>query len=344
MILAGDVGGTNTRLALFEREPSRLRLVATADYLSHKYSGLDQAVALFLAEHAVSGAIESAAFGIAGPVEDGQRVQATNLPWVIERAVLSAKLNISQVALLNDLAANAYGTCWLRDDDLHVLNTGTSHPRSNKALIAAGTGLGEAGLVFADGGYMAVASEGGHCSLAPQREIEIELLQFLRKKYGHVSWERVVSGAGLVNIHEFLRQRGLAGKSTPELGQMPQLAGLDPAARISRAALLGIDPLAGQALDLFVGFYGAEAGNVALKFLATGAMYVGGGIAPKILDRLQQGGFMEAFVAKGRFSRLLERIPVLVILNDRTALLGAALLAARQAGYCFDEPPVQLAR
>ncbi len=340
MILAGDIGGTNTRLALFERERSRLRLVATADYLSHKYSSLDEVVVLFLAEHAVSGAVESAAFGVAGPVEDGQRVQATNLPWVIDRSVLSAKLDISQVALLNDLAANAYGTCWLRDDDFHALNAGVSRPRSNKALISAGTGLGEAGLVFVDGSYTAVASEGGHCSLAPQHEIEIELLQFLRKKYGHVSWERVVSGAGLVNIHEFLRQRGSAGKSTVELGHMPQLAGLDPAARISQAALLGIDPVAGQALDLFVGFYGAEAGNVALKFLATGAMYVGGGIAPKILARLQQGGFMDAFVAKGRFCRLLEQIPVLVILNDRTALLGAALLAARQAGYCFDEPPL----
>lgn len=340
MFLAGDIGGTNCRLACFEREPSRLRLVATADYPSNNYSGLDEVVALFLAEHSITDAVESAVFGIAGPVEDGRRAQVTNLPWVVDQALLSNNLNTSKVGLLNDLVANAYGTCWLTNDDYFALNIGVAHPRSNRALISAGTGLGEAGLVFVDGCYVAMASEGGHCSFAPQQAIEIEIYNFLQQKYGHVSWERVVSGAGLMNIFEFLCQRQSKSESTATLAQMPELADLDPAAMISQAAILGLDPIAEQALDLFIKFYGAEAGNVALKFLATGAVYVGGGIAPKILLKLQEGGFFDAFISKGRFSKLLEKISIYVILNERTALLGAALIAARQAGYSFEEPPI----
>ncbi len=339
MILAGDIGGTNCRLAWFERESTRLKLIATADYRSNSYAGLDQVIALFLAEHSITDAVESAAFGVAGPVEEG-RVQATNLPWVIDQSALCKKLNTSKVALLNDLVANAHGTRWLNNDDYVALNTGVAHPGSNKALISAGTGLGEAGLVFVDGGFEAVASEGGHCSFASEQEIDVELYRFLQQKYGHVSWERVISGAGLRNIDEFLRQRESPTKTEVRLARIPELAGLDPSAMISQAAMLGLDPTAGQALDLFVRFYGAEAGNLALKFLATGAVYVGGGIAPKILPKLQEGGFFDAFISKGRFSKLLEKIPVFVILNDRTALLGAALVAARQANYNFEKPPI----
>lgn len=339
MFLAGDIGGTNSRLALFERESSRLRLIAIADYLSNNYSGLDEIVALFLAENSITRAVESAAFGIAGPVEDGQRVHATNFPWVVDKAVLSSNLSTSNVGLLNDLVANAYGTCWLTNKDYFALNTGVPHARSNKAIISAGTGLGEAGLILVDGRYTAVATEGGHCSFAPQRPIEIELFRFLQEKYGHVSWERVLSGPGLTNIYEFLCQQASQSEPAVALAQIPELASLDLPARISQAAILGIDQTAEQALNLFVGFYGSEAGNVALKFLATGAMYVGGGIAPKILPKLQEGRFFASFVSKGRFSKLLKQISIYVILNDRTALLGAALVAARQAGCCFEEPP-----
>ena len=339
MFLAGDIGGTNCRLAWFERESTRLRLITMADYPSNNYAGLDEVVALFLAEHSITNDVESVAFGVAGPVEGG-RVQTTNLPWVVDQAILSSNLNTSKVALLNDLVANAHGTCWLTNDDYIALNTGVAHPRSNKALISAGTGLGEAGLVFVDGRFEAVASEGGHCSFAPEQEIEIELYRFLQQKHGHVSWERVVSGAGLVNIYEFLCQRGSQTKTTATLAQIPELASLEPPVMISQAAILGLDPAAEQALDLFVRFYGAEAGNLALKFLATGAVYVGGGIVPKILPKLQEGGFFDSFISKGRFSKLLEKISIFVILNDRTALLGAALVATRQAGYNFEEPPV----
>lgn len=339
MFLAGDIGGTNCRLAWFERDSSRLRLIAMSSYRSSNYSSVDQIIALFLAEHAITDSVESAAFGVAGPVQEG-RVQTTNLPWLIEQSALCHNLNTSKVALLNDLVANAYGTQWLTSDDYVALNTGVSHPKSSKALISAGTGLGEAGLVFVDGRFEVVASEGGHCSFAPVQALEIELFRFLQQKYGHVSYERVVSGAGLINIHEFLGQREAHSKTGVALSQIPELAGLEPAAKISQAAMLGLDPTAEQALDLFVRFYGAEAGNLALKFLATGAVYVGGGITPKILPKLQEGGFFSSFIAKGRLSTLLEQISIFVILNDQTALLGAALVAARLAGYNYEKPPI----
>lgn len=340
MFLAGDIGGTNTRLACFERESARLRLVASSDYKSSEYSGLDEVVADFLQHHSISSPIESAMFGVAGPVECGKTVQATNLPWVVDQAQMCRKLQTENVGLINDLVANAYGTSWLTSDDYVVLNAGVMQAGSNKAMISAGTGLGEAGLVFVDGRYAAVASEGGHCSFAPQQAIELELLKFLQKKYGHVSWERVISGAGLVNIYEFLCQRNQQSGNGEKLAQIPELANLDLPAMISQAALLGVDLVAEQALDLFVSFYGAEAGNVALKFLAVSGLYVGGGIAPKILPKLQDGTFLQAFVSKGRFSKLLENIAIFIIINDRTALLGAALMAARQAGYDFDEAPI----
>ena len=340
MLLAGDIGGTNCRLACFQRESSRLRQVATADYASNDYSGLEEVVAKFLQEHSIKKPIESAVFGVAGPIENGDTVRTTNLPWVIERRALCSELDAENVGLINDLVANAYGTCWLTSEDCAVLNAGVPHPGSNKALISGGTGLGEAGLVYVDERYAAVASEGGHASFAPQTEVEIELLLFLQKKFGHVSWERVVSGAGLENIYEFLQQRDTQTSNGVRLEEVAELENLDGPAKISEAASLGIDPVAECALDLFVRLYGAEAGNVALKFLAVSGLYLGGGIAPKILPKIKEGTFLESFVSKGRFSALLEDVPILVILNDRTALLGAALVAARQAGYEILEAPL----
>lgn len=340
MLLAGDIGGTNCRLALFERENSRIRLVETADFASNQYASLGEVVKLFLGEHGVDSVIENAAFGVAGPVDDGRRVQATNLPWVVDSAILSGILKTPKVILMNDLVANAYGTFLMTESDYVTLNSGVARTGANMALISAGTGLGEAGLVCVGGQYSAVASEGGHCSFAPQREIEFKLLCYLQKKFGHVSWERVISGGGLLNIYNFLCEQGGQSQSIDTLAGYPELDDLDPSAKISKAAILGIDQIAEQSLDLFVGFYGAEAGNVALKFLATSAVYIGGGIAPKILPKLLAGSFFEAFVAKGRFDRILQEIPIRVILNDRTALLGAALIAARQAGFDVKDPPV----
>ena len=311
MILAGDIGGTSTRLGLFERHGANVREVAGERYLSREYPGLLPIVREFRFAHA--GPVDRATFGIAGPIRDG-RVVTPNLPWVIEGAALAAELSLPRVTLLNDLEANAWGVATLAESDSIVLAAGAPAKAGNAAIIAAGTGLGEAGL-FGDGAALRpFATEGGHADFAPHDELTIELYRWLRSKHDHVSWERVVSGPGLVSIFTFLGEmRG--SKATPAPAD---------AAAISQAALDGSDELAVSALDLFVTLYGAEAGNLALKMSATRGLWVGGGIAPKILPRLKQPGFLEAFCDKGRFRAFLERIPVRVILNENAALRGAA--------------------
>jgi glucokinase len=229
------------------------------------------------------------------------------------------------VALLNDLEANAYGLAMLAPDDFVALNNGTTEASGNMAIIAAGTGLGEAGLHWDGGQHHPFASEGGHASFAPSNAFQIELLSYLLREFTHVSWERVVSGPGLYNIYRFLRDTG-RGEEPPWLGE--EIRRGDPAAVISQAALAGSSALCGQALDLFIALYGAEAGNLALKLMASGGVFVGGGIAPKIITKLRDSTFIEAFVAKGRMQSLLQDIPVRVILNDKAALLGAARFAA----------------
>jgi glucokinase len=324
MILAGDIGGTSTRLALATVEGGVLRLAAVKRYASRDHAGLEEIVEAFTGEH--SDPIEHACFGIAGPIRDG-RVETPNLPWVIESAVLARRLGIPRATLLNDLEANAYGVFTLAESDFAVLNAGRPPREGNAAIISAGTGLGEAGY-HGDGDELhPFASEGGHADLAPRNDLEIELFRWLRQKYGHVSYERAVSGPGLVAIYAFLAETG-RGSSSPEFAA--EMNAGDAAAAISRAALDGRSDLANSALDLFVSLYGAEAGNLALKMKATRGVYVGGGIAPKILPRLTGPGFLEAFTDKGRFRAFLEAIPVKVILNDRTALRGAAWRAARE--------------
>jgi glucokinase len=336
MILAGDIGGTSTRLALFEINGGKLTATVTPQkFHSADHKGLDEIVAAFVAAQARTGKpppIEHAAFGIAGPIRDG-KVRTSNLPWVVDAAQLATQLKVADVHLLNDLEANAYGIAELTPADLVTLNEGVEDRHGNEAVISAGTGLGEAGIFFDGKQLHPFACEGGHADFAPRDELEIDLLRQLQKKFagtgGHISCERVLSGQGLVNIYEFLRDTG-RGRETPEVAAAIKSG--DPAAAISKAALDGSSPLCAQALDMLVSIYGAEAGNLALKIMATRGVYIGGGIAPKIIRKLQEPRFMRVFCDKGRLKPVLELIPVRVITNDLTALLGAARFAAVEAG------------
>lgn len=323
MFLAGDIGGTNARLAFFEIEVGRPRLVAEKIYRSREQSSLEEAVEKFVGEHGQL-SVGSACFGIAGPVRDG-KVTAANLPWIIEASRLSKLLNDACVTLINDLEANAYGLSALAEEDFVVLNAGSPDPQGNEAIISAGTGLGEAGLRLEGKRRRPIASEGGHADFAARGDLQIELLRFLFAKYSHVSCERVLSGPGLLNIYTFLRD---TGRFDEPAWLTEQLRHEDPAAVISRMALDGKSELCAQSVGIFVSIYGAEAGNLALRMLATGGVFLGGGIAPKIISQLKAPAFMEAFAAKGRMEFLLKSIPVRVIMNDQTALLGAAVRAA----------------
>ncbi|RNC67944.1 MAG: glucokinase [Desulfuromonadales bacterium] len=320
-ILAGDIGGTSTRLAYFRADGGNLSPMAEGRFPSKESGSLVEIVARFAAEHRL--AADRACFGIAGPVREG-RVRTPNLPWSIEASELASALALPTVYLINDLEANAYGIDLLGEKDLSVLNPGTPDPTGTIAIISAGTGLGEA-LAYWDGSaHRPLPSEAGHADFAPRNELEADLLLYLRAEHGRVSSERVVSGPGLRNIYRFLRDTRHLPETPAVAEEMRQG---DPSAAISKAALDGSCPLCGQVLELFVSLYGAEAGNSALRYLATGGIYVGGGIAPKIIDLLKRPTFMVAFTAKGRLSPLLETIPVRVILNDRTALLGAGRCA-----------------
>ena len=324
MILAGDIGGTKTRLALFAPGPGRSDPVSERTYSSQEYPGLEVIAREFL--RATGAAIESACFGVAGPVKEG-RSSTTNLAWVVDARDLARDLRLPRVALLNDLEASAFGLEALRTDEVVVLQEGIPAAAGNQALIAAGTGLGEAALYWDGRRHRVFATEGGHAGFAPADETQIELLRYLVRHFEPVSWERVLSGPGLVNIYSFLRDSG-RGEEPSWLAD--EISAGEPAAVISAAALSGRSALCSEALDLFVALYGAESGNLALKVMATGGVFIGGGIAPKILARLRGPGFVRAFVAKGRMRPLLEAMPVRVILNDRLALLGAARYAASE--------------
>lgn len=347
MILAGDIGGTKTHLALYdwtgERvDPQRMETFPSADYAS-----LDEILTEFLAppkpplpldplepskaEEPSSPVsqdpgltVDAACFGVAGPVFQNHS-RTTNLPWVVDGPALAKQFDIRHVQLLNDLEAMAHGILLLRPDELVTLNPGT--PPSHKqaiALIAAGTGLGES-ILFWDGSrYRPMPTEGGHADFAPNSDQEIDLLRYIRSQYLHVSYERVLSGPGLFAIYEYLRD---AKKNEPTWLAEKIKAG-DPAAEIAEAGLKGQAEIAKQALDLFASIYGAEAGNLALKAMAVNGVYLGGGIAPKLLAKLKDGTFMKAFTNKGRYKRLMNQIPVHVVMNQHAGLLGAAATAA----------------
>ena len=322
MILAGDIGGTNTRLAFFEGTPDHLKPVAIEVFPSAAHKGPEEIARKFLAKHKLP--VDAACFGIAGAVVDG-RVEPTNLPWLVDERDIAGALGLDHIQLINDLLANAHGIALLEPSDLVVLNEGLTGIGGNRALISAGTGLGEAGLLAEPEGYRPFASEGGHVDFAPRNELEMEMLRHLMNRFEHVSYERVLSGPGLFNIYQFLRDTG-RGEEPAWLAEAIQKG--DPSAVISISAMEETCGICVQALDIFVSIYGAEAGNLALKFVATGGTFIGGGIAPKILPKLRNPSFIHAFCDKGRIGSLLPDIPISVITNDKTALLGAGRAAA----------------
>lgn len=324
-ILAGDVGGTKTHLGLYRADGSEPMLLRERIYATHEFASLEDAVVDFLGGAASAIA---ACFGVPGPVIDGVS-HATNVPWNMAERTLAGALNGTPVRLMNDLEATAYGLPHLEQAELAVLQPGEARRGgANIAVIAAGTGLGEAGMVAMAGGYHAVATEGGHCDFAPRGREQEQLLEFLAREFDHVSFERVLSGPGLHNIYRFLLAQSQGSEAKEPQWLVERMSSEDPAAVISEAALEGRDPRCVHALEMFAAIYGAESANLALKFLAMGGIYLGGGIAPKILPFLRRGGFVRAFLDKGRLRSTLERITISVSLNPAAALIGAAHVAA----------------
>lgn len=320
MVLAGDVGGTKTALALAQGGS----IVERKVFPSAAFASLEELVREFLGPHSKD--IARACFGIAGPVTEN-RVRTTNLKWIVDARNLERVLGIPRVTLVNDFHALAIGITVLPASDFACVNDAPSDPKGPWVLIGAGTGLGQAVVIHTGNGYQVIASEGGHTDFAPRNELEIELLRFLLKRHKRVSYERVVCGRGLVTLYEFVRERSPSAESPKVREEMAAAAG-DLAPIITGHALAGDDPLCEQAVSLFVSIYGAEAGNLALKVVAGGGVFIAGGIAPKILPKLLDGTFRTAFVTKGRLSPLLEATPVKVVLNSDAGLLGAAELAA----------------
>jgi glucokinase len=325
MILAGDVGGTGTDLALVDET---LQFHERRSFVSRDYASLADIVAAFLDESPQTPT--HACFGVAGPVRDG-RATPTNLPWVVEARDLARLISVPEVLLLNDIEVIGHGIGALDQRGLVTLQHGASQTEGNAAVIAAGTGLGQAGMYWDGTHHWPFASEGGHASFAPRNDLEMQLLRFLSAEYEHVSWERVVSGPGLFNVYRFFRD---SGRFDEPAWLVDLLQHDDAPAVVARCALEGSSTLCEQSLELFVTLFGAEAGNLALKVLARGGVYLAGGIAPKILDALTQPPFRDAFVAKGRMRALLEGVPVRVVVDDRVSLMGAAraaLFARRSA-------------
>jgi glucokinase len=325
MILAGDIGGTNARLAYYQSQNGLLQLVSERVFPSREHKGLGEIVTRFLGESITRP--EVACFGIAGPVRNG-RVETSNLPWVIEQSQLAQQTQLPATLLINDLEATAWGIGGLSADDLVPLNRVSGKVLGNQAVIAAGTGLGQAGLFWDGSRHHVFACEGGHTDFAPQGELQIELLRYLAQRFDHVSYERILSGPGLVNVYEFLRDSGAAKEYA---GTAEAMQKGDPAAEISRAALSGKDTLAEKTLELWIRIYGAESSNLALKIMSTGGLFLAGGIAPKILPKLQGAWFMQGFLDKGRMRALVQSMPVYVVTNEKIGLLGAARCAAVRA-------------
>ncbi len=325
-ILVGDIGGTKTLLQVAEFTPDNHCHVLR----EHAYAS-DHPDPMQIFRHFLQGApaVDAACFGVAGPVTGDaahQQAQVTNLPWRLDNAALAAELNIPRVRLINDFQAVGYAIESLKDRDVVVLQGGEPQPQGTRALIGAGTGLGEGLLVWHNDHYEVLASEGGHVDFAPQDGTQAQLLEYLSRQYDHVSYERVVSGPGLVNIYTFLRQ-AKPGAESADLARAMREG--DPAAAISEFALWREDELAQQTLTQFVRIYGAQAGNLALTTLARGGVYIAGGIAPKIIDFMNSNDFLQAFNSKGRMQPLMQSIPVKVILNSRVGLIGAATVARR---------------
>jgi glucokinase len=325
MILAGDVGGTKVHLALYNRTSDRLVSVRDEKFHAHEFASLEEVVMRFFTSGTETRKdVTAACFGVPGPVRDG-RLKLTNLPWTLDTRDLCRTFGSPHIFLINDLEANGYGIRQLAPDKIFTLHTGDPNATGHQGLISAGTGLGEAVLVWDGKAHTPIPSEGGHCDFAPRSNREVALLQHLRETlHGHVSWERVVSGMGIQNIYAFLRD---VEKIDEPRWLRDRMKVEDPNAVIGQCAEDGSSSICFETMKLFTSAYGAEAGNLALKIIASGGIYLGGGIAPKILKTLESGFFMQAFLDKGRLSPLLQSIPVRVILDDTCALLGAAAYA-----------------
>ena len=321
IVLAGDIGGTKTNLGLFQMGKKRPIPKAMETYSSREAPHLAHIIGRFLDKHKV--AVTSACFGVAGPVQSG-RSKTTNLPWTISENSIKKRFKWNHVILINDLTATAYAIPLLRSKELHALNRVRATKGHNLGLIALGTGLGMGLLIWFEDKYVPVASEGGHADFGPNDLMEAELWKYLHERWEHVSVERVLSGSGLFNIYAWLRD---SGRHHEAEWLSKKIKEMDPARAISEAAMARKDPLCEEALDIFVSIFGSVAGNLALMGMTTGGVYLGGGIPPKILPKLDEDTFMQAFTSKRRFKDLLEKIPVRVILNDKAALLGAAQYA-----------------
>ncbi|MGD8226522.1 MAG: glucokinase [Desulfobacteraceae bacterium] len=318
LVLAGDVGGTKTNLGLFQVGKMRPSPRVMETYSSKDAPDLEHIISRFLDK--LKTKIASACFGVAGPVQGG-RSKTTNLPWTISENSIKKRFKWNHVKLINDLTATAYAIPLLTNTELHALNEAKGAKGQNLGLIAPGTGLGMALLIWVEDRYIPVASEGGHADFGPNDLMEAELWAYLYERWDHVSVERVLSGSGLFNIYVWLRD---SGRHIEPSWLADKIKATDPARAIGEAAMEKKDPLCEEALDIFVSLFGAVAGNLALTGMTTGGVYLGGGIPPKILPKLEEDTFIQAFTNKGRFKNLMEKIPVRVILNDRAALLGAA--------------------
>jgi glucokinase len=329
MILAGDVGGTKCNLALYEVGGQEYRKVVQHRYESREFPSFDEIIKKFLSQtsnevrSSGAGEIEAAGFGVAGPVID-YRVKATNLPWAVDGPALAKQLATKHVVLLNDLEATGYSLALLQPSEISELNRGVPSPESTQAVVAAGTGLGEAIVIWNGDRYVVVSSEGGHADFAPRTEREIELLRHMKKRHEFVSVELILSGRGFRTIHEFLD----ASVRHPSFGG-PEA---DSAPEITHLGLAGQCPVCVQTLEMWVAIYGAEAGNLALKVLARGGVWVAGGIAVKIRRKMEEGAFFRAFCEKEKFSELMAQIPIRMVLNEEAPLLGAMSQARRLAG------------
>jgi len=329
MILAGDIGGTNARLAAFETEGNRLQCVVEKIYASKEHNGLPEIVTDFVKTEGIPA--QSACFGVAGPVRAG-RSKISNLPWVIDSRELASQLRLRSVGLINDLEALAYGLEALESKDFVTISQGACDAEGNMAVVSAGSGLGEAGLYWDGFRHHPFACEGGHTEFAPKNDIELELLEYLMKKYGHqhVSYERILSGPGVMNIYEFLRD---TGKEEEPAWLKDQLAASrDPSASISELGVSKQARICERVLSVFVSVFGSEAGNCALKMMATGGVYVAG-IGGKIVEKMKEPAFMDSFLDKGRMKSLLEAVPIKIVLNDDSGLIGAARFTLVQKAF-----------
>ncbi|HKN32236.1 MAG TPA: glucokinase [Terriglobales bacterium] len=328
VILAGEIGATRTRLAAFESEGNQLRQVVEKIYLSQEHTGLAEIIPDFIKSEGIP--VVSACFGVAGPVRNG-RSKISNLPWIIDSRELTKELKLSSVGLINDLEAYAYGIDALESKDFITLNQGSEDAEGNRAVISARTGLGMAGLYWDGYRHHPFACEGGHADFAARNDLEVELLAYLQKQYGRISCERILSGPGIKNIYDFLRDCRKADE--PEWLRKEIADAPDPPALISRLALEKKADICDQALSIFVSIYGAETGNCALNLMASGGVFIGGSIAAKIVFKMKDPIFMQSFLDKGRMQPLLADMPVKMVLNDDSGIIGAARYTLIQRAF-----------